>query len=359
MKYPAINYHDYLKLDQLLSAQSLRSEEFKKPAHDEMLFIIVHQAYELWFKQMLTEIGSILEIMKKPRVPEEAMGVVVQRLDRVFQIQKLINGQIDILETMTPLDFLDFRDFLYPASGFQSFQWRCVETRLGLTQEQRLQFNDSPFYKALTSAQQQQMMSILKEPSLIECIDQWLSRTPFLENKSFNFWKEYEKAVLNLLTEDIEVIRTHPILSEGEKARSLTVMEQTRKTAELFFNPEEYEKLRSQGVFRLSYKAIHAALFVQAYRDRPALQTAFQMIDLLMDIDEKMTEWRYKHMLMVQRMLGRKIGTGGSSGTDYLKAATEKHAVFRDFSSLASFLIPRSKIPQLPKEVEEQMHFSF
>jgi tryptophan 2,3-dioxygenase len=359
MKYPPIGYHDYLRLEQVLTAQSLRSEQFKKPAHDEMLFIIVHQAYELWFKQILTELGSILNVMKNPRVPEEAMGTVLQRLDRIYQIQKLINGQIDILETMTPLDFLDFRDYLYPASGFQSFQWRCIETRLGLTAEQRLQFNDSPFYKSLPAHQQQEMLQIMQEPSLIECVDQWLSRTPFLENKSYNFWKEYEKAVLSLLDEDIQVVQTHPHLSEGEKARSLGIMDQTRKTAQLFFDPEEYQKLRDQGTFRLSYRAINAALFIQAYRDRPALQAPFKLLHTLMDIDEKMTEWRYKHVLMVQRMLGRKIGTGGSSGADYLRAATEKHSVFRDFSSLASFLIPRSKIPLLPKEIEVQMNFDF
>jgi len=359
MKYPSIDYHNYLKLDSVLGAQSLRSEEFGKPAHDEMLFIIVHQAYELWFKQILTELNSVLAIMNGSKVPEEAIGLVVHRLERVREIQKLINGQVDVLETMTPLDFLDFRDYLYPASGFQSFQWRCIETKLGLTSEQRLQFNDSPFFKALTESQQKEMQIILGEASLFEAVDSWLARIPFLEKDTFNFWQSYQAAVLDMLNEDITVIQENPRLSEGEKKRSTGVLEQTRKTAELFFNASEYDTLKASGTFRLSYRAMHAALFIQVYRDRPVLQGPHRLISALIDIDEKMTEWRYKHALMVQRMLGKKIGTGGSSGADYLKAATEKHAVFRDFSSLSSFLIPRSKIPRLPKEVEEQMHFRF
>ena len=122
-----------------------------------MLFIIVHQTYELWFKQLLFELDSVLETFSQNHIDESQMGTAVARLERIVSIQKYINGQVDVLETMTPLDFLDFREYLYPASGFQSFQWRCLETKLGLKAEQRLVYNQQPFYSQLQQDQQSQM----------------------------------------------------------------------------------------------------------------------------------------------------------------------------------------------------------
>ena len=118
--YPPVEYQQYLALAELLASQHPKSDEYGRPAHDELLFIIVHQAYELWFKQILHELDSVLELFRPDSVAERNMGAVVARLDRVTEIQKLLIDQIGVLETMTPLDFLDFRDMLMPASGFQS-----------------------------------------------------------------------------------------------------------------------------------------------------------------------------------------------------------------------------------------------
>ena len=132
MTYKPIQYHDYLQLNSLLNSQSMRSEEEGKPAHEEMLFIIVHQAYELWFKQMIYELDSVLSAFSQSKVEENHMSLIVSRLERFIKIQKLIEQQIDILETMSPMEFLEFRDMLYPASGFQSLQFRLLENKLGL-----------------------------------------------------------------------------------------------------------------------------------------------------------------------------------------------------------------------------------
>src|SRR5690606_31290490 len=118
--------------------QTRRSEAIGKPAHDEYLFIIVHQAYELWFKQILIELDSVIELFSQNPVSESSMGVIVSRLQRIETILKLLVQQVDVIETMTPMDFLDFREFLYPASGFQSLQFRLVEMKLGLKRDQRL-----------------------------------------------------------------------------------------------------------------------------------------------------------------------------------------------------------------------------
>lgn len=357
MKYPPVQYHDYLHLDKILDSQKRRSSEFNNPAHDEMLFIIVHQTYELWFKQILFELDSVIECFHKNKIPESEMGVAVARLERVIDIQKLINGQVDVLETMTPLDFLEFRDYLYPASGFQSFQWRLIETKLGLKSDFRLNYNQSPFYSALTADQQTHIRRLIEQPSLYDLIEKWLERTPFLQTDQFTFWSEYKKSVLQMLADDEEVISSNPRLGPEAQQRSLDMMKQAKETFLALFDPESYKKLQEQNYFRLSQKAVHAALFIQIYRDQPMLALPFRLLACLQDIDEKMTEWRHRHSIMVHRMIGKKIGTGGSSGHDYLKATTEKHKIFTDFFNLSTFFIPRSKIPQLPQDLESRLNF--
>lgn len=359
MKYPAVNYHDYLKLTSLLGAQVPRAPEFGLKAHDEMLFIVVHQTYELWFRQILWELESILEIFRSDDVHESQMGLACSRLERIYEIQKLINQQIDVLETMTPLDFMDFRDALFPASGFQSFQWRAIETLLGLKTSNRLQFNGTPFHAALTPDEQTRMLKMLEGESLFDALDKWLARTPFLKDGDFNFWTTYRETVEKLLLGDLQMVDQAAHLNDEAKIKTRAQIEGSLKTFRSIFEPSEYVKLQEQGYFRLSLPALQGALFIQAYRDEPALQQPFRLLSVLQDIDEKMTEWRYKHALMAHRMLGQKIGTGGTSGHDYLRMATEKHKIFGDLFNLATFLIPRRQIPALPKELRERMAFHY
>lgn len=357
MKYPPVSYFDYLKIPSLLASQKLRSEEFGKKAHDEMLFIIVHQTYELWFKQMLFELESVVDIFSQEKIPDSDMGTAVSRLERIVDIQKFINGQIDILETMTPLDFLEFREYLYPASGFQSFQWRSLETLLGLKSEQRLNYNEQPFYKSLTPEEQVRMQKLLHSPSLFDLVEKWLERTPFLHAEGFDFWKRYQESVERLFAEDKKVVENNTRLTDSERTRNLTMIEASSNTFKAIFSDVEYNKLLEQGYFRISAKALQAALLIQLYRDQPILQMPFRLIQALGNLDENMTQWRYRHSLMAHRMLGRKIGTGGSSGHEYLKAATDKHKIFSDFFNLTTFLIPRSMVPPLPESLQNKMNF--
>ncbi len=359
MKYPPVHYHNYLGLDKLLDSQKLKSLEYGKPAHDELLFIIVHQAYELWFKQILFEINSVMTIFSTNPVEESKLGVACARLERVIAIMKLTVGQIDVLETMTPLDFLDFRDVLYPASGFQSFQWRLIETKLGLRTQDRLAFNQSPFYKALHESQQQEMQDTMTQASLFDLIEKWLERTPFLNTDSFDFWKSYRGAVQNMFQDDIHTVQSNPRLSEEEKKKNTLGLENSLKNFDALFDENYYENLRQQGQFRLSYKALQAALLVQIYRDQPILQLPFRIIRALLDIDETMTTWRYRHALMAMRMLGQKIGTGGSSGHKYLADATAQHKIFTDFFNLTTFFVPRSQVPELPPNIAKKMNFNY
>jgi tryptophan 2,3-dioxygenase len=357
--YPAVNYTEYLKINELLELQKRRSVEFGVPAHDETLFIITHQAYELWFKQILTELDSVLEIFGSSKLDESSMGTAVARLHRICEIQKLLIQQINVMETMTPLDFLDFRDMLYPASGFQSTQNRMIENKLGLKAETRLTYNSQPYHAPVSEPDRKQMLAAENAPSLFDLVDAWLSRTPFLRTDDFDFWAEYRKTVDATFDADRETVRSHPGLKSEEKTRNLTEIDSAHEMFRSLFDAAKYEELRASGAFRMSYQALHAALLIQLYRDQPVFNLPFQLITALQDIDELMTTWRYRHSLMAHRMLGRKIGTGGSSGAQYLKMATDKHRIFSDFFNLATFLIPRSRRPALPAKVREKLGFHY
>src|SRR5262245_13815714 len=138
-------YADYLKLPALLSAQETESARHGRSAHDEMLFVIVHQTSELGYKQILHEFDRIQADFGGEVVEDEYLGRIVHGLERINEILKLLIQQLEVLETMTPLDFLDFRDFLFPASGFQSAQFRLIEIRLGLSRGIRSQYAGKPF----------------------------------------------------------------------------------------------------------------------------------------------------------------------------------------------------------------------
>jgi len=354
-----LNYDDYLKVSDLLKLQKPKSDEIGRKAHDEMLFIIVHQAYELWFKQILTEINSVLELFSHERLDERYMEVIHARLSRVCEIQKLLVDQVKILETMTPLDFLDFRDLLIPASGFQSFQFRLLEMKLGLKREERLKYNDADFDKSLKPEQAEQVREIEKQPSLFDQVERWLERTPFLSMKGFDFWKTYQTSVENTLRDDLNVIHNNAGLSDEFKKKNIMMLEQSLQSFRLLFNEQAYEESRKQGAWRFSYKAIHAALLIQLYRDQPVLQLPFRVLTALQDMEEWLTTWRQRHALMVRRMLGMRVGTGGSSGAQYLNQAADKHKVFQDLFQLTTFFLPRSKIPTLPREVEKELGFYY
>jgi len=364
-----INYHDYLQLDKILNAQETESNKQNISAHDETLFIIIHQTYELWFKQLHHEADSVVEIMRKPSLNDNSpeLQTIVHRLHRMATILRVLIHQIDILETMTPMDFLDFRDMLRPASGFQSWQFKLLEAKLGLKFEYR---HGKEYY---TSQLRTEHIDLIKkaetEQSFLQLVNTWLERMPFspspttLQNvqdgakapsreegekqsfktegnsfskqdvteKPWDFWSVYKKAYANSL-------------AEAEK-------DNLNAFDEVFFQQRESH-------YTFSAKANRAALFIMLYRGYPMLQVPFQLLNNLLEIDEQLSTWRHRHMNMVHRMIGTRIGTGGSSGKDYLEAAADKHYIFKEIAQLTSFLIERRKLPQLPKEIEEKLGFA-
>ncbi|HEY6553469.1 MAG TPA: tryptophan 2,3-dioxygenase family protein [Vicinamibacteria bacterium] len=348
--YPPVEYAEYLKLEELLATQSPKSHEYGRPAHDEMLFVIVHQAYELWFKQILHELDSVLALFRADSVDERSIGVALSRLTRVTEIQKLLVDQLRVLETMTPLDFLDFRDFLVPASGFQSLQFRLIEAKLGLRAEHRSLSSSGP-QTALRAAE--------AEPSLFALVERWLERTPFLETPGFRFWASYGLAVDTMLADDRRTIQGNPTLSEQDKRLELAGLDRTAASFAAVLDEATHLRLVAEGQRRLSWRATKAALFIHLYRDQPILHLPFQFLTTLVDVDELLAAWRYRHALMVHRMIGTKIGTGGSSGHQYLLGTVERNKIFSDLYNLSTFLISRSSLPALPPEMERRLGFHY
>lgn len=338
-----VYYSEYLQLDKILNAQNLESDkEGSKHAHDEMLFITIHQSYELWFKQILFEVESVMDILSKTNIQDNSpdMYVVNHRLKRVVTIFHVLVDMINILETMTPLDFLDFRNMLRPASGFQSIQFKLLEAYLGLRMANR---HGQEYYTSQLKPEDRQIIkdAELRKP-LIDLVNDWLERMPFFKKNEFwgeegnsaaqhPFWKSY-----------LEIYGGS--LVEGEKA-NLTRFE------ELLLSDTKKPE------WSLSPKARRAALFIMLYRDYPLLQMPFELLNNLLEIDEGMSTWRYRHMHMVHRMIGMRTGTGGSSGKGYLSGALERHHIFGEFAELTSFLVERSKLPDLPQWLRMRLGF--
>lgn len=358
-KYTSVHYNSYLKLDELLSSQVLRSEEVGEPAHEEMLFIITHQVYELWFKQINHELRSVIDMFDDGVVNERNMGVTVSRLHRVGEILELMIKQIGILETMTPLDFLDFRSYLFPASGFQSFQFREMEGLLGLKNEQRHTYHNTDYKVVFDDDKKKELRGLEKSKSLFELVDDWLSRTPFLEVGEWDFIDAYRNAIEHMLAKEKAAIMATDILSDKYKKMRVDMLGDTDTYFGSIMSEDHHNDLLAKGEVKLSYKSTVAALLINLYRDEPILQMAFSLLAKLVDVDELLARWRYRHAQMVMRMIGKKVGTGGSSGHEYLHKTAKNHHIFSDLHNVSTLLIPRSELPTLPADLKQKLGFYY
>ncbi len=353
-------YWDYLGLDEVLDSQRLASASDRRaPAHDEMLFIITHQAFELWFKQILWELDAAIDLLGRDPIPDEDIAAVLRHLERIVAIQPLLVEQFSVLSTMTPLDFLDFRDELIPASGFQSVQFRLIENRLGLAPKKRLKIGGAAYTSRLSREHAERLEASESEPTLIGLLDAWLARTPFLRFGRFDFWEAYRDAVQAMIERDRHLIATNPSLDAAVRQQQLDAFETSNEAFTVLFDRDAWEELRAQGKRRLSHEAFLAALLISLYRDQPAFHQPFRVLTALIDLDEGFTAFRNAHAQLVHRTIGGRIGTGGTSGHEYLQAAARKHQVFSDLFDLATFHLPRKELPGLPDDVRTQLTFRY
>ncbi|CAG9804054.1 unnamed protein product [Chironomus riparius] len=352
-------YGEYLMLDKVLSSQRMLSANSDHPVHDEHLFIVTHQAYELWFKQIIFEVDSIRDLFNQENIEESNTLEILKRLNRITLILNLLVDQVPILETMTPLDFMDFRDYLSPASGFQSLQFRLLENKLGVKTEHRVRYNQS--YSHVFGTDSEAIEALQKseqDPSLSNLVQKWLERTPGLEHDGFDFWGKFKERVDKLLNEKEEQASSEP--TEFVKNYRLMDIQKRRDVYKTVFDPKVHEALVARGERRFTYKALQGAMMISFYRDEPRFSQPHQILMLLMDIDSLITKWRYNHVIMVQRMIGsQQLGTGGSSGYQYLRSTlSDRYKVFIDLFNLSTFLIPRHYIPELSLEMKHVLTHS-
>ncbi len=241
-----LTYGRYLKIDELLGLQECRSDG---PEHDEMLFIIIHQVYELWFKEVLHEADMLIAINEESRLDSGA-----HQLRRILKIVKTLEAQLDVLETRTPLEFQSFRAVLESASGFQSAQFRELEYILGVKDPQHLERFEEGSRERFCLEQRYNSPSI------------WATFLAYLSGAGFAI-------PVDVLERDV----TAPTVPSAGVQEVLS------------------------GI----------------YRTRPDLT---ELCESLTDLDEGLQEWRYRHVKMVQRTIGAKIGSGGSLGVEYLQS---------------------------------------
>lgn len=335
---PPVYYSEYLQLDKILNAQSPESDKENLKADDEMLFIIIHQAYELWFKQILFELDIIRKVFRQSEIPNSSPDIYnsVNRLKRICRILEIAVNQMTVMETMTPLDFLDFRDLLRPASGFQSIQFKMIEAALGLHYNAR--HGQGYYLSQLSQGDIDRVKKAESEQSLLVLINAWLERMPFVKFRSHwpadseGFWGEFRQAYTDSLR-------------PGEEGN-------LSNFDALFTNQEQYPEGRA-----LSFDASRNALFIMLYRDYPLLHLPFELLSTLLEVDELLSMWRHRHIHMVQRTIGKRTGTGGSTGADYLQKAASSHYIFKELAELTSFLLPRNALPKLPQPLIQEMSY--
>lgn len=350
-------YWDYLRLPQLLSLQGGLEDDETQLMPDELHFIVVHQVFELWFKLSLRELRLARDHLSEPRVPEERVPYVVHHLRRVTSTLSLLVEQFRVMETLTPQDFLAFRDKLVPASGFQSFQMRELEILMGLEDGQRVTFAgadpldhirrlaDSSPAGALAW---QRIESARRETTLKAALAEWLYRTPVQGSSPSDAGDDaviddFLDAYLAAMVTGSKAKEQRLVDGLGADREAIAAsMRASEERAEAFLRATDVGEDRRRRVRRVRA----GLLFVESYRELPLLAWPRLLIDTVVELEEQMVLFRSRHARMVERIIGRRVGTGGSSGVDYLDR-TAAYRIFDELWAVRTILLPKDDLPDL------------
>ncbi|HMR05809.1 MAG TPA: tryptophan 2,3-dioxygenase family protein [Polyangiaceae bacterium] len=355
MKTP--NYWDYLKLDQLLSLQGGIEGDDAKLIPDELHFVVVHQVLELWFKLTLRELREARDHLASPEVPEEQIPYVVHHMRRASTILELAVEHFKVMETLTPQDFLAFRDKLIPASGFQSFQLRELEIVLGFDESRRVTYGGkdpmehirhlaahSPAGKLAWT----RIEAARKELTLKAALHNWLFRTPIMGSSPGD---DGDDAAIDRFVADYlqrlkaanagKADRLAKALNEAPEPFVARIAEGEAVAEQFLMATDAPEEGRAK------LKRIRAgALFIESYRELPLLAWPRLLTDTAVELEEQLVLFRTRHARMVERIIGRRLGTGGSSGVDYLDATT-RYRIFDELWAVRTILLPKQELPPL------------
>jgi tryptophan 2,3-dioxygenase len=324
---PQPTYWDYLRLLDLLRLQGGSEESDQRLSEDELHFVIVHQVFELWLKLVLRELRLARDRLAAEWVPERHLPHLVRHLRRVVEIFRLSIDSFAVLETLTPQDFLDFRRKLGTSSGFQSFQMRELELLIGW---HAWPTGVDPLHEIVRSAQGSREGQVIvnrieqvrHEPSLRDALLYWLSRTPI-------------QGVFP--SDDNDRMIVDEFASEYQNALA---------RYEPSLVPEFDKYLAQAGDNQRLRRALLGIVFIESYRDLPLLSWPYVVLESIVEFEEQLVLWRTRHARTVERMIGRRLGTGGSSGFAYLDATTG-HRVFQELWAVRTILVPREYLPPL------------
>ena len=337
-------YADYLSLHELLSLQGDDDEL----SNDEQHFVIVHQNFELWFRLVLIELRAARTLLLQTTLPEEDVPRIVHHLKRCIEIFRHMANQWKIMETLTPQDFLAFRDGLGTASGFESYQMRELELLLGLETKQRVAGMDPLAHFRKLAERGETDAEVLERleaeaamPALGDILAKWLLRTPIQGSLSGDAGDE--EKVSEFVEEYLAI---HKKIGDDAVARmSQHGVDNIEAVAARFAGAHEaaIDFLKPDGVVSRSRAGL---LFIESYRELPLLAWPRILIDTLVELEESLVLFRTHHVRMVERLIGRRVGTGGSSGVDYLEA-TLQYRVFGDLWAVRTILIKSEALPEL------------
>jgi len=355
----AISYWDYIRTEELLALQGGIPRDERQLGNDEVLFITVHQVFELWFKLVLRELRTARDLFHSERVAEQELSGAVRSLKRACSVLRVANQHWEVMETLTTREFLAFRDKLFPASGFQSAQLRQIEILFGLPMEERIPLGlEGGYLAALKSpgagsspALAHVEAQLADMPTLKTAIEEWLFRTPIDgsdpraaddERRVRAFLEAYLEAHAREV--DATAVHTASIARTPEDgARIRERYEAEKRSVRAFFAPASEE-----GGFRTA-RLRAAMLFIETYRELPLLAWPREVLDALVELEQFLVIFRQRHARMVERVIGRRTGTGGSAGVDYLDATALKYRIFRDLWAIRTLQIRRAAAPALAR----------
>lgn len=361
MSHRPTTYWDYIKVEELLALQGGLPGDETALANDEVMFIVIHQIDELWFKLALRELVAIRDLFAHDHVPEQSLASAVRGLRRTALLFRQSAEHFALMETLTTRDYLAFRDKLYPASGFQSAQLREIEILMGLEQDQRIPLGHEDYLRALehadgspSPASRRVRARLEDRPSLREAIDGWLHRTPI----DGSIPEDRDDAARVAATVDgflqahaaeLEQTRTRAMaqaLTEADRQRLAERYEREMASARAFLRAEELDE--SDPGERARRARIRAAcLFIESYRELPLLAWPREVLDSIVALEQAFVIFRQRHARMVERVIGRRTGTGGSAGVEYLDQTALRYRVFRDVWAVRTLLLRQAALPPL------------
>jgi tryptophan 2,3-dioxygenase len=347
-------YWDYLKLDKLLDLQNgLDKDEFQL-LPDELHFIIVHQIFELWFKLILSELRLVRDALLASDSPEIPIPAVLRRLDRIARILGSGAQQWEVMETISPQEFLAFRDKLFPASGFQSFQFPEIEILLGLEEALLATTGNTRSLDHIRMMASQcesgahawsRIENVRREKTLRSALYEWLQRwsIPRLSGQDAATGAE------DFLHSYLDAIRGYYAAQERQlmQAPDASRKDIQAKFSESYRHAEEFLlAMDSPESERQRVRNIRAAIFyIETYNNPPALSWARMVINSVLDLESALLLWRTRHARVAERVIGRRVGTGGGS-TNYLEQ-TLGLRVFTDFWAARTHVLPHHFAPPI------------